>query len=264
MIHDTSVIDPSAVIAGGVRIGPFCVIGGGVEIGEGTEIKSHVVVQGKTKIGKNNIIYPFASIGQPPQDLKYGGEDSSVIIGDGNVIREYVTVQKGTKGGGMVTEIGNSCLLMVGVHIAHDCRLGDGAILANYVSLAGHVRVGDGVVMGGLSAARQFVRIGEGAILGGLSGLAKDLPPFCLASSDRAYLEGLNLVGLKRSGADKATVLEASAAIKEIFLEDGSLFEKRIAEASKKYAENAVVSKIISFLEGDSRTSICSFRKKGD
>ena len=197
-IHPSAVVSSKAQIGDNVEIGPFCVVGDDVKIGEGTILKSHVVVEGDTVIGKNNIIFPFASIGLEPQDLKFKGEKSRVEIGDNNKIREHVTIHLGTQDGAMVTKIGSNCLLMVGVHIAHDCVVGNHVIFANNATLAGHVEVGDHVVIGGLSAVHQFVRIGAGAMIGGMSGVESDVFPNGLVMGERASLAGLNLVGLKR------------------------------------------------------------------
>ncbi len=214
LIHPTSIIDNKAEIGSGVAIGPYSVIGPDVVIGDRCELMSHVVLTGHTTMGTGNRIFPFTSIGQIPQDLKYHGEDSQVIIGDNNQIRENVTINAGTEGGGMVTRIGNHNLLMAYTHIAHDCILGNHIVLANCSTLAGHVEVDDQAIIGGLSAIQQFVRIGSLAMIGGMSGVTKDVPPFCLvAGGYRSGLSGLNLVGLKRKGYN----LEQIGHLKEIY-----------------------------------------------
>lgn len=177
-IHPTAIIAKTAKLAKDVNVGPYCVIDGEVEIGEGTELKSHVAVSGRTKIGKHNTIFPFASLGHAPQDLKYKGEKSELVIGDHNTIREHVTMNPGTEGGGMLTKVGSHNLFMMSAHVAHDCMVGDHVILANNATLGGHVQVGDYAIIGGLSAVHQFVRIGMGAIIGGMSGVEHDVIPF--------------------------------------------------------------------------------------
>jgi UDP-N-acetylglucosamine acyltransferase len=259
-IHDTSIISSSAVIGRDVKIGPFCIIGDEVILEEGVELKSHVVIEARTTIGSNTVIYPFASIGQPPQILKYEGERSKTIIGSNNTIREYVTIQAGSKDGGMLTSVGDNCLFMVGAHVAHDCILGNNIILANYVSLAGHVEVGDYVVIGGLSAVHQYARIGKHAMIGGMSALARDLIPFGVATNERAYLEGLNLIGMKRRGFDRQESLDAIKAIDEIFIGEGVLSD-RIMNLSDKYKNNSIVEEIIEFLQYDSSRSFCAPKK---
>lgn len=255
-IHATAIIDPAASIGKNIKIGPFCIVGPEVILGDNCELKSHIVIEGKTTIGDNNVIYPFASIGQPPQILKYAGEKSQVIIGSNNTIREYVTIQAGSKDGGMVTRVGNNCLFMVGVHIGHDCTVGNNVIFANYVSLGGHVYVGDFAIIGGLSAVLQYVRIGEHSMIGGLSAVVRDLIPFGLASSERATLEGVNLVGMKRRGFDKQEILESSKAIEEIFSGDG-VFTDRINKVLENYEGNSIIKQIVDFLQHDHTRAFC-------
>jgi len=260
VIHATAIVSHSASIGQNVKIGPFCLVGPDVILGDGVELKSHVVIEGKTTIGDDTVIYPFASIGQPPQILKYEGEKSETIIGNNNTIREYVTIQAGSRDGGMLTSVGDNCLFMVGAHVAHDCKLGNNIILANYVSLAGHVEVDDYVVIGGLSAIHQYVRIGTHAMIGGLSALVRDLIPFGLASSDRASLEGLNLVGMKRRGFNQQDTLDSVKAIDEIFIGEGT-FADRISKISNKYKDNSIVKEIIQFLKEDNSRAFCTPKK---
>lgn len=255
-IHATAIIDPAASIGKNIKIGPFCIVGPEVILGDNCELKSHIVIEGRTTIGENTVIYPFASIGQPPQILKYAGEKSKVIIGSNNTIREYVTIQAGSKEGGMVTSVGNNCLFMVGVHIGHDCTVGNNVIFANYVSLGGHVYVGDYAIIGGLSAVLQYVRIGEHSMIGGLSAVVRDLIPFGLASSERAVLEGVNLVGMKRRGFDKQEILESSKAVDEIFSGDG-VFTDRINKVLEKYEGNSIIKQIVDFLQHDYTRAFC-------
>ncbi|MCC8417063.1 MAG: acyl-ACP--UDP-N-acetylglucosamine O-acyltransferase [Rickettsia endosymbiont of Bryobia graminum] len=256
LIHQTTIVDPKAKIGKNVKIGPFCIIGSDVTLGDNTKLKSHVVIEGKITIGSDNIIYPFASLGQAPQILKYKGEESETIIGNNNVIREYVTIQAGSKDGGMVTKIGNNCLFMVGSHIGHDCIIGNNVILANYASLGGHVVVGDYAIIGGLSAVQQFVRIGAHAMIGGLSGVARDLIPFGVANNERACLEGINLVGLKRRGFDQQQALDAVKAVDELF-DGGGVFADRIELVSQKYQNNVIIEQIIEFLQQNTTRAFC-------
>ena len=199
MIHKTTIIDSKAKIAKNVKIGPYCVIGPKVEINENTIIHSHVNIAGKTIIGKKNKIYPFSSIGNHPQDLKYNDEDTDLIIGDGNTIREYVTINPGTVGGGGKTIIGNKCLFMISSHVAHDCIVGNNVIIANNVPLGGHAIIEDNVVIGGNSAVQQFTRVGKMAMIGGMTGVLHDVIPYGLSTGNRNSLQGLNLIGLRRA-----------------------------------------------------------------
>lgn len=259
-IHPTSIIAESAKLGKNVKVGPYCIIGPEVVLHDNVELKSHVVIEGITEIGESTVIYPFASIGQPPQILKYNNERSNTIIGSNNTIREYVTVQAGSQGGGMITSIGNNNLFMVGVHIGHDCKIGNNVVFANYVSLAGHIEVEDYVIIGGLSAVHQYARIGKHSMIGGLSPVGTDVIPFGLASGKRAVLEGLNLVGMNRKGFDKAESLNALKIVQEIFLGEGN-FTDRIKQAQEKYKNNSIVMQIIDFLEQGSNRSFCSFEK---
>ena len=199
-IHPTAIIADGASLADDVQVGPYCIIGANVSIGSGGKLHSHVVVEGNTRIGTNVEIFPFAAVGLQPQDLKFEGEDVGLEIGDHVNIREYVTINPGTKGGGGFTRIGNHCHLMVGAHIAHDCLIGDHVILVNHATIAGHVEIGDHAIVAGMSAVIQFARVGEHSFVGGMSGLENDLIPFGSAIGNRAHLGGLNLVGLKRRG----------------------------------------------------------------
>ena len=260
MIHKTAIIGDKVKLGKDVKIGPFCVIGDGAIIGDNVELKSHVVMEGRVTIGEGTKIYPFASLCYP-QTLKYNGEDSEIVIGKNNTIREYVTIQHGTAGDKMITSIGDNCLFMVGVHIAHNCLVGNNVIFANYVSLAGHVEVGDFAILGGLSAVQQFCRVGPHTMVGGISAVVRDLVPYGLASSDRAHLEGLNLVGMNRRGFDKKQSIEASKVVKEIFDENSDIvFNKRIERAKEKYPENKVTQEIIDFLQKDDSRTFCRYK----
>lgn len=259
-IHPTAIISPSALIGHNVKIGPFCLVGPDVTLSDNVELKSHVVVEGRTKVGENTVIYPFASIGQPPQILKYAGEKSEVIIGKDNIIREYVTIQAGSTGGGMVTSIADGCLFMVGAHVGHDCKIGNKVILANYVSLAGHVEIGDYATIGGLAAIHQYARIGSYSMIGGVSAVVRDVIPFGLATNDRATLEGVNLVGMKRRGFSSQENLGAIKAVEEIFSNEGILAD-RIEKVAAKYKGNQIVEQIIAFLKQDSTRAFCAPKK---
>jgi UDP-N-acetylglucosamine acyltransferase len=261
MIHKTAIVG-KVKLGKNVKIGPYCIIGDGAVIGDNVEFKSHVITEGRVTIGENTVIYPFASLCYP-QTLKYNGEDSEIIIGKNNTIREYVTIQHGTKEGKMVTKIGDNCLLMVGVHIAHNCMVGNNVIFANYVSLAGHVEVDDFAILGGLSGVHQFCRIGAHSMIGGMSAIAKDLIPYGLASNERAHLEGLNLVGMNRRGFDKKQSIEASRVMKDIFDENSeNVFDKRVEIAKKQYPNNKILQEIIEFLQKDKARSFCAYKSK--
>ena len=205
-VHPTAIVDRRAELDSDVEVGPYSVIGPEVKIGKGSFIHSHVSMQGRTTMGAGNVVFPFATVGSPPQDLKYKGEPSELIIGDRNTIREYVSLNPGTTGGGMVTRVGDQNLLMMYCHIAHDCRVGNRNVIANGATLGGHVVIEDFVIVGGLVGIHQFVHIGTGAILGAGSMVSKDVPPYCNATGDRARLRGLNLEGLKRRGLDKGVI----------------------------------------------------------
>jgi len=231
MIHPTAIIADGAKIHENVVIGPYCVIGSHVSIDAGTELKSHVVLEGHTTIGKNNRFFPFSSISREPQDLKFHGETSQVIIGNNNTIRESVTINPGTEGGGMVTRLGHNNLLMAYVHIAHDCLLGDDIVMANCATLAGHIEVGNGAIIGGLSAIHQFLRIGDYAMIGGMSGVVKDIPPFCLtAGGYRPGLAGLNIVALRRKKIAKSSV-DLLKKVYRILLQDTGKISERLEQA---------------------------------
>lgn len=252
-VHATAIIADGATIAADVRVGPYSVIGDDVTIGEGTEVKSHVSIDGHTVIGARNIIFPFASLGQRPQDLKYKGERTLLEIGDENTIREYVTMNPGTVGGGGVTRVGSGNLFMNHVHVGHDCIVGDGGIFANAATLGGHVTVGDRAVIGGLAAVHQNCRIGAGAMIGGLAGIAADVIPYGTALGERAHLAGLNLVGLKRRGAAKDEINGLRAAYAALFQSEGTLTERADAVA-KAHGDNPLVAEVLAFItDGTSR-----------
>ena len=254
-IHETAVIDAAAKIGAGASIGPYCVVGPDVTLGVGVVLKAHVVVDGLTEIGDGTQIYPFASIGLPPQDLKYAGEKSRLIIGRNNVIREHATMNTGTRGGSMETRIGDNGLFMIGTHVAHDCQLGNHVIMANNATLAGHVVVGDFAVIGGLAAVHQFVRIGEHSMIGGLSGVEHDVIPFGSVLGERGSLSGLNIIGLKRRGFDRDTIHGLRAAYRGLFDGDGTL-EERLDKVAWQFADNEVVQQLAVFIRADSKRGL--------
>ena len=256
-IHPSACIDPQATIGKNVTIGPFCVIGPNVTIGDHCELHSHVVIDGNTTLGKRNRIFPFASIGTIPQDLKFNNEPSTLKIGDHNVIREHVTMNPGTEGGGMVTKVGSHCLFMMGAHVAHDCIVGDYVIMANNATLGGHVELGDYVIIGGLAAVHQFCRVGDHAIIGGVSAVVDDVIPFGQASGDRAELNGLNLVGLKRRKVSRDDINALRKAYKMVFASGWGNFAERVEEAEETFKENAKVMEILQFIKTESSRAIC-------
>lgn len=255
-IHPTALVSNKAQLGDNVEIGAFSIIGDEVKIGNGTVVKSHVVIEGDTTIGKNNMIFPFATIGLAPQDLKFRSEKSKVVIGDNNSIREHVTIHLGTLDGAMLTKIGSNCLLMVGVHIAHDCIVGNHVILANNATLAGHVELGDHVVIGGLSALHQFVRVGAGAMIGGMSGVEHDVIPNGLVMGERASLAGLNLIGMKRRGISREDIHALRNFFKQAFAESEKSFSARVEEISKEFSSKTV-QEVVSFVKSESSRSFC-------
>lgn len=247
-VHPSSYISEKVKLANNVKIGPYCYLNGNISIGENTELKSHVVISGNTQIGKSNTFYPFSNIGCDPQDLKYKGEDSNLIVGDSNIFRENVTISRGTKDGGMYTHINNNNLFMTGVHIAHDCKIGNENIFVNQVTLGGHVNIMNNVVVGGLSAIIQFVTIGSYSMIGGMSGIDKNVLPFSLAIGNRAKLRGLNLVGIRRKNFDKSDIkrisdihdqfikginFENSNAVDSIFIEYNKILNQKLGHIQK-------------------------------
>ena len=256
MIHKTSLVDKKAKIANNVKIGPYSVIGPNVEIKENVVIHSHVNISGNTIIGKDTKIYPFASIGTDPQDLKYKGEKNKLVIGNSNTIREYVTINPGTEGGGGLTSVGSNCLFMISSHIAHDCKVGNNVVIANNVPLGGHAVIEDGVTIGGNSAVQQFTRIGRLAMIGGMTGVLKDVIPFGLSFGNRNYLKGLNLIGLRRSKYENKEIIELGEAYKRIF-SPGNLYEN-VNKINGEYKENNLVKEVTSFILKDKKRPICS------
>ena len=256
MIHKSSVIDTNAKIGKNVKIGPFCFIGPEVKLDDGVEIISNVHIEGNTKIGKSTKIFPFASIGTNPQDLKYKGEKNSIEIGENNVIREYVTINPGTDGGGSKTIIGNNCLFMISSHVAHDCHVGNNVIIANNVPLGGHAIIEDNVVIGGNSAVQQFTRIGKMAMIGGMTGVLHDVIPYGLSTGNRNSLQGLNLIGLRRAKFENKDILGLSEAYKEIFATKN--INENISKLNGSFQQNQLVKNVIDFITKDKKRSICT------
>ena len=256
MIHNSSVIDKKAKIGKNVKIGPFCFIGPKVQINNNVELISNVHIEGKTMVGEGTKIYPFSSVGTPPQDKKYKGEDNSLEIGKNNIIREYVTINPGTKGGGEKTIIGDNCLLMISSHVAHDCKIGNNVVIANNVPLGGHVTIEDSVVIGGNSAVQQFTRIGRLAMIGGMTGVLKDVIPFGLSFGNRNYLRGINLIGLKRKKYNNKEIMELDQAFKKIF--SSKNLHENLSKINGEYKENNLVKEVIDFIGKDKKRPICT------
>ncbi len=255
-IHATAIVEKGASLADDVVIGPYCVIGPEVTLEPGVVLKSHVVVVGVTRMGEGCTVFPFASLGLAPQDLKYKGERSELVIGAHNTIREHVTMNPGTAGGCLVTRVGDHCLFMVGAHVAHDCEIGNHVIMANNATLAGHVVLEEYAIIGGLAAIHQFVRIGRHAMVGGMSGVEQDVIPFGSVSGDRAHLMGLNLVGLKRHGFEREDIHTLRNAYRLLFADEGTLNE-RVNDVGKVFGDCPPVETILSFMRLDSSRGVC-------
>jgi len=260
MIHNSSVVDKKALLGKNIKIGPFCYVGPGVQISDNVELVSNIHIEGNTRIGKGTKIFPFACIGTIPQDLKYEGENNSLEIGENNIIREYVTINPGTKGGGGKTTIGNNCLLMISSHVAHDCNIGNNVVIANNVPLGGHVTIEDSVIIGGNSAVQQFTRIGRLAMIGGMTGVLKDVIPFGLSYGNRNFLRGINLIGLKRKKYDNKKIMELDSAFKKIF--SSKNIHENLSKINGEYKENDLVREVINFIEKDKKRPICTPSKE--
>lgn len=254
-IHPTAIVAPGAILGNDVKIGPYCIVGSEVTLGDGVCLHSHVVVDGRTTIGEATTIYPFASIGMQPQDLKYYGETSTLTIGARNQIREHVTMNPGTEGGIMETRIGDDCLFMIASHIAHDCVIGNHVILANNATLGGHVEVGDYAIIGGLAAVHQFVRIGAHAMVGGMSGIEQDLIPYGSAIGERARLRGLNLVGLQRRDFSRDDIQTLRTAYRLMFAQEGTLAE-RVDDVVGLYGDSSAVMEIVDFIRTETSRAV--------
>ena len=256
-IHTTAIVSNKAELGSNIKIGPYCIINENVKIGDNCNFLANVYVDGNTTIGKNCIFYPFSSIGSPPQDLKYKGEKSLLNIGNNNTFREYVTINPGTHGGGLITSIGNECLFMVSCHVAHDCVIENNVILVNNASLAGHVLVEDFAVIGALSGVHQFCRIGKHSMIGAMSGIDSDVIPYGTVVGNRAFLSGLNIIGLKRRGFSRDIIQDLKKAYGVLFVSNEGTISDRIKEVSEDFSGNVPVMEIVDFLTKEKSRSIC-------
>lgn len=255
-IHPSAIIDPRAQIGAGVEIGPFCTVGPQVTLGDGVKLVSHVIIDGHTTIGAGTLVHPLAFLGGPPQHLAHKGEDTQLIIGERNIIRENVTMHTGTVAGGGVTRVGSDSLYMVGAHVAHDCMVGNNVTFANNATLGGHVQVGDFVFMGGLSAVHQFTRIGRYAFVGGGGVVTKDIIPYGSVWGNHAHLEGLNLVGLKRRGFTREAINNLRASYRLLFADEGT-FQERLDDVAEVHQNSSEVMEIVDFIRSDANRPIC-------
>jgi len=256
MIHKTSIIDSKAKIASNVKIGPYSIIGPHVEIDDDVVIQSHVIITGHTIIGKNNNIYPMASIGSDPQDLKYKGEKTTLMIGDNNIIREHVTINTGTIQGGGTTKVGNNNLIMIGGHIAHDCIIGNNIVMANNSAVAGHAEVEDFVIIGAKCGVQQFTRIGKMAMIGGMTGVSRDVIPYGLSTGNRNFLNGINIIGLRRDKVQNKEIIGLTEAYKEIFKSKN--LSENISKLNGKFKDNILVKEVLEFINKDKKRPICT------
>ena len=256
MIHKTAIIDTKSKISKIVEIGPYAVIGPNVEIGENTIIQSHVNITGDTSIGKGNKFYSFASIGSDPQDLKYNSEKTKLIIGNNNTIREYATINTGTTQGGGVTRVGNNNLIMISAHIAHDCKIGNNIVIANSAAIAGHAEIDDHVIIGGNCGIQQFTRIGKMAMIGGMTGVSRDVIPYGLSTGNRNYLNGINIIGLRRGKVPNKDILGLTDAYKEIFKTE--VLSENLNNLNGKYTDNSLVTDVLNFINKDKKRPICT------
>ena len=256
MIHKTAIIDSKAKISSKVEVGPYSVIGPDVEIDDDVIIQSHVTITGLTKIGKKNIFYPMSSIGSDPQDLKYKGEKTNLIIGDDNIIREHVTINTGTMQGGGITKVGNNNLVMIGAHIAHDCIVGNNVVMANDSAIAGHAVIEDFVIIGAKCGIQQFVRIGKLAMIGGMTGVSRDVIPYGVSTGNRNFLNGINIIGLRRIKTENKDIITLTEAYKEIFKTES--LNNNLSKLNKKYKDNHLVDEVIQFINKDKKRPICT------
>jgi UDP-N-acetylglucosamine acyltransferase len=255
-IHPTAIVSPGAQLGQDVEIGPFCTVGPKVQLGDGVRLVSHAVIEGATQIGAGTTVHPFAMLGGAPQHLAHKGEDTRLVIGERNIIREHVTMHTGTVGGGGVTTVGSDSLYMVGAHVAHDCVIGDRVTFANAATLGGHVQVGDFVFMGGLCAVHQFTRIGRYAFVGGGGVVTKDIIPYGSVWGNHAHLEGLNLVGLKRRGFTREAINALRAAYRLLFADEGT-FQERLDDVAEAHADTPEVMEIVTFIRADANRPLC-------
>ena len=256
MIHKTAIIDTKAKISSTANIGPYSIIGPDVEIGDHTIIQSHVVISGHTSIGKNNKIYPFASIGNDPQDMKYKNEKTKLLLGNNNTIREYVTINPGTIQGGGITQVGSDNLIMISAHIAHDCMIGNNIVIANSAAIAGHAVIEDYVIIGGNSGVQQFTRIGKMAMIGGMTGVSRDVIPYGLSTGNRNYLNGINVVGLRRKKVSNKEIIGLTDAYKEIFKTES--LNENLNKLNGEFKENNLVKEVVEFISKDKKRPICT------
>ncbi|MCB1526820.1 MAG: acyl-ACP--UDP-N-acetylglucosamine O-acyltransferase [Hyphomicrobiaceae bacterium] len=262
LIHPTAIVETGAVLGSKVRIGPFSVVGSDVKLGDGVELKSHVVVAGDTTIGAGTRIFPFASIGHQPQDLKYHGEPVTLTVGANCIIREGVTLNPGTEGGGSKTVIGDSCAFLANSHVGHDCVVGNNVVFSNNVMLAGHCVVGDYAIIGGGAAVIQFARVGAHSFLGGMSGLENDLIPYGMALGNRAHLSGLNIIGLQRRGFSRSDIHDLRRAYRLLFADEGTLME-RVDDVAVAFERHPIVAEIVAFIRAGGKRSLCTPRDVG-
>ena len=256
VVHPTALVAPGAVLGERVEIGPYCVLGPDVVLGDDVCLVSHVVIEGVTELGPRNVIHPFAVLGGAPQHLAHRGEPTRLVIGAGNTIREHVTMHTGTVAGGGVTQVGSNGLYMVASHVSHDCIVGDNVEFANNATLGGHVQLGDYVFMGGLSAVHQHTRVGRYAFIGGLAAVTRDVIPFGSVWGNKAYLEGLNLVGLKRRGFPREVIDNLRSAYRLLFAPEGT-FQERLDDVARVFAGSAEVSEIVDFIRADANRPLC-------
>ncbi len=256
LIHSAAIVEPGAKLGAGVKVGPYCIVGEKVTLGDEVELVSHAVVAGRTTIGPRTRIFPFASIGHQPQDLKYKGELSTLEIGADCILREGVTMNPGTEGGGLRTVIGDRCAFLANSHVGHDCIVGNGVIFSNNVMLAGHVTVGDFAILGGGAAVIQYSRVGAHAFLGGMSGLENDLIPYGMALGNRAHLSGLNIIGLQRRGFSREDIHSLRRAYRALFADEGTLLE-RLDDVEKEFADHPIVKEIVAFIRAGGKRSLC-------
>ena len=256
MIHKTAIIDPKAKISSTVMIGPYTVIGPNVEIDDDVIIHSQVNINGHTKIGKKNIIYPMSSIGSDPQDLKYNGEKTILSIGENNTIREHVTINTGTIQGGGITKVGNNNLIMIGAHIAHDCIIGNNIVMANNSAAAGHAEIQDFVIIGAKCGIQQFTRIGKMAMIGGMTGVSRDVIPYGLSTGNRNFLNGINIIGLRRDKVQNKEIIGLTEAYKEIFKSKN--LSENLSKLNGKFKDNILVKEVLEFINKDKKRPICT------
>lgn len=256
-VHPTALVEPGAQLGSGVEIGPFCTVGHEAVLEDGVRLVSHAVVDGRTRIGEGAVIYPFATVGLAPQDLKYRGEPTLCEVGSRTQVREHCTIHRGTVTGTGITRVGANCLLMAVVHVAHDCAIGDGVVIANNVVMGGHVEIGAGAVIGGAAAIHQFVRIGRGAMVGGVSGVESDVIPFGSVLGNRARLAGLNVIGLRRRGVERAGLHRLRTAVRHLFgASSPGVFAARLAEVRARWGGDPLVAEVLAFAEAPSRRGL--------